>query len=417
MKKLNKAETLLCWMTLFVMTFFIIASRRPDIIFNPQPWAEDGKIWLESIYNNGFWSSIFLPQNGYYQTISRLTYGIAIVFGISKAALVANTIAISIRCFFILFLLSQRLSFIKIQYRIVTAVYFLIMPNLWEGYVNITNAHWYLSLYLMAVVLADDTNSRIWKLHDYTLLIISALSGPFVVFIAPCLIIKRISQRGGIINAIKGINAFDITMAVCCVIQVAAILTSSDTERSPAPLGATFSLLIDIIGYRVVGGSFFPNEYITSMAGRHELNIILCAALVLTMICLLWKSDWRYKSAVLFPVLMLGFALAKPMISLDQPQWPPLLVPGVGERYFFITNFSFFCLILFVVNKISKGSNIPLLILAIVTTPFMLRGYTIPPMAEVGYRQDIKTFSGLASGESMQIHINPPGWTMELRKH
>lgn len=416
MFELNKNEKFLAWICLFSVIFFVIASRRPDIIFNAQPWAEDGKIWIENIYNNGFWSSILLPQNGYYQTISRLTYGFALIFGISKAALISNIIAISIRCFFVMFILSERMSFINIQYRIAAVIYFLLMPNLSEGYVNITNIHWYLSLYLMAILISDDAHSKSWKVHDFSILIISSLSGPFVVFITPCLILKRVSQRGGVIKAIIGINSFDVVMAFCFLIQVVAIIVSSDSGRSAAPLGAGFTLLASIIAYRVMGGSFFPNEYIHPMVQYATINVAAFVLLILVLIYLFIKSDWRIKSAIVFPVLMIGFALAKPMMSLDQPQWPTFLIPGGGERYFFITNFSFYCLLLCVINRFWKNSNLPLMLMVVVTMPLMIRGYIMLPMAEVGYKDDVITFSKMKAGESMHIHINPPGWEMNLLK-
>lgn len=416
MFNLNKTERYLAWTCLFSVIFFVIASRRPDIIFNAQPWAEDGKIWIENIYNNGFWSSVLLPQNGYYQTISRLTYGVALLFGISKAALISNIIAISIRCFFVMFVLSERLSIIKIQYRIAAVIYFLLMPNLSEGYVNITNVHWYLSLYLMAILISDDANSKSWKLHDFTILIISSLSGPFVVFIAPCLILKRIAQRGGIVGAIKKINSFDVVMALCCLVQVVAILASSDAGRSAAPLGASFTLLSSIIAYRVVGGTFFPNDYIHPMAQHTTLNVAVFSLLALALIYLFIKSCWRTRSAIIFPVLMIGFALAKPMMSLDQPQWPTFLIPGGGERYFFITNFSFYCLLLCLISRFWNRSISPLMLMVIVTMPLMIRGYIMPPMAEVGYKDDVMKFIKMNPGESMPIHINPPGWEMNLLK-
>ena len=54
---------------LFLVLFLIIAARRPDILTNAQPWAEDGFVWMTEIYTRGFWSSVLLPQNGYYQTL------------------------------------------------------------------------------------------------------------------------------------------------------------------------------------------------------------------------------------------------------------------------------------------------------------------------------------------------------------
>ncbi|MGK3114144.1 hypothetical protein [Candidatus Pantoea formicae] len=109
---------------LMALAFLLLVLRRPDIVLHAQPWAEDGKIWMAGIYNNGLLSSLFLPQNGYYQTISRLTYGISMFFGISHAALGANIIAIIIRCFFIGFILSSRMNFAPLPYRLAAVVYF-----------------------------------------------------------------------------------------------------------------------------------------------------------------------------------------------------------------------------------------------------------------------------------------------------
>lgn len=147
----------------FICVFIIIVMRRPDIILNAQPWAEDGTLWMANIYNDSLLTSLISSENGYFQTISRLTYGIGLFFGISNAALISNIIAISIRCFFVLFLLSDRIRLIDIFYRIAVVIYFIFMPNLAKGYVNITNAQWYLALYLLSVIIADSPDTKLWK--------------------------------------------------------------------------------------------------------------------------------------------------------------------------------------------------------------------------------------------------------------
>lgn len=128
---------------LMALAFILLILRRPDIVTHAQPWAEDGKIWMAGIYNDGFWASLFLPQNGYYQTISRLSYGVSLAFGLEHAALGANIIALLIRCCFVGFVLSSRMSFIPVAYRLVATAYFILMPNQSEGSVNITNLRWY----------------------------------------------------------------------------------------------------------------------------------------------------------------------------------------------------------------------------------------------------------------------------------
>ncbi|CAI3924348.1 hypothetical protein [Commensalibacter papalotli (ex Botero et al. 2024)] len=413
----------LIYILIFVAIFFVIAARRPDILLHPQLWAEDGKIWLSGAYNQGIYSFL-LPQNGYYQTISRLTFSIGLLFGLSKAALVANIIAISIRCCLVMFILSSRISFIHISYRIAAVIYFLFMPNLSEGYVNITNVQWYLSIYLFMIIFADDAESFSWKLHDYIVLIIAALSGPFVIFLSACLFIKRVAQWGGIINAVKRINYFDIIMVICFVIQaLAIILTVSSHARSSAPLGASFSLLIKILSTRIVLGTFFSNDMVFNFASKEcfvffkgWLSFALMFVVMISICKAIISSGWRFWISVIFPSLIIGFTLANPMMSLTEDQWPTFLIPGGGERYFFITNFAFFCFILFIISQMGKFSQALLSCLMICIVPLFFLNFSIPPLAHVGFREDIKKFDLLPKGQEMSIRINPQGWQMDLKK-
>lgn len=402
---------------LMALAFVLLVLRRPDIVTHAQPWAEDGKIWMAGIYNDGFWSSLLLPQNGYYQTISRVAYGISLSFGLEHAALGANLIALLIRCCFVGFILSSRMSFIPIVYRLTATAYFVLMPNQSEGFVNITNAHWYLSMYLVAVIMAERPKSSAWKIHDYSLLILSSLSGPFIVFIAPCLFIKRTYERGGVLNAIKGINAFDFIMAACCVIQVAAILLSPDTARSSAPLGASLGVLMKIVSYRIIAGTFLPNGAISFMPFNKWLCLALFLLFVIPAVYYFFRAGWRYKIALIFPTLMIGFALAKPMMSITDPQWPVFFIPGSGERYFFVTNFFFFCFVLFVISKVSKAGKFALPVLCFLTLLLVSRDFRMEPYADVGFANDISEFNSLSKGQVKNIHINPPGWDMKLIKN
>lgn len=401
---------------IMVFTFVLLVLRRPDIIFNAQPWAEDGNVWMAGIYNNGFWHSLFLPQNGYFQTISRITFGLSLQFGLVHAALVANIIAILIRCFLIVFILSKRMAFIGLKYRLVIVAYIILMPNITEGFVNITNVHWYLSMYLLCVVLAEDAENLIQKLHDCAVLIISGLSGPFVIFIAPCLLIKKVYLKGGIVKAIKGINFFDCLMATCCVIQLIAILATSGSSRPHSPLGYSFELLASIISERVIYGSFLPFEYAQKIAEYSHVNIILFCSLCIALIYSFIKYEWRIKSLILFPVLMIGFALARPVISLDQTQWPLIFTTDSGERYFYVTNIALTTLLISLISRIKNLRITVLSICVIIFFIFVPKHFRLPKLPESGYAQDAKDFESKSKGDIVEIRILPPGWTMKLLK-
>lgn len=413
-----KGKELSAWHLLVIMAvaFVVLVARRPDIIQNAQPWAEDGRVWMAGIYNNGFWSSLFLPQNGYFQTISRLTYGVALWFGISKAALVSNVIAISIRCFFIGLLMSNRMSFIGLKYRALVCLYFLLMPNVSEGFVNITNVHWYLSIYLLAVVLANNPESTLGKAHDIIILIISGLSGPFVVFIAPCLIIKRIYTRDGLINAVKGINAFDVIMAACCIIQLWAIITTSGATRVNAPLGYSLGLLADIVSCRIIYGSFLPFSLARDLASNETINIILLIILLSALIVSFVKCDWRIKCLVLFPSLMIGFALKSPVIVDNQPQWPAIFNTEGGERYFYVTNLALACLVISLTAYFKKLRIPALIFISMIFLAFVPMHFRLPALPDSGFAEDARNFESRKTGEEVSIRILPLDWDMKLYK-
>ncbi|WP_106478096.1 glucosyl transferase [Phytohalomonas tamaricis] len=411
-------KMLVGWSFLFLALFAVIVSRRADIIFNAQPWAEDGNIWLAQIYNNGFWNSVIHPQNGYYQTVSRLAYGIGILFGVGNAPLVANIIAISLRCAFVMFILSSRMNNIPLKYRLVAAFYFLVMPNLGEAYVNITNAHWYLAVYLLAVILCEDAANKYWKTHDFAVLFLSGTSGPFVIFLAPCLIIKRIAQRGGFVNAIKRINLFDLVMAALCFVQLIAVLSISDSDRVSAPLGASVGLLVEIFSAKIFASTFAEAHDAVGILRTPLFAWLLFLLVTGGVIYFTFKSEWRFKAAVIFPIVMIGFALSKPMVTPSEPLtlWEIMLIPLAGQRYFFITNFAFFCFLLYAVHKIGVKTNLMLAVLVLGLIPTLHKDFFIPPLPYISFYEDIERFNKAETGEVVRIAITPPRWFMVLEK-
>lgn len=399
----------------FLISAVIICSRRIDIITNPQPWAEDGVVWLSTIYNHGFWAGIFLPQDGYYQSISRCSYALGLLFGLQHAPLIANIIAIAIRCSITTFWLSNRFNFIALQYRVLLTCYFLLMPNISEGYVNITNAHWYLSLYLFSVLIATPPSSFGAKFHDMSVLLFSALSGPFVIFLVPCLAIKRYYERGGIAASLKQTNLFDIVMTLCFCIQFFAILTTATETRSPAPLGASIFGLFEILQNKIFLGSFFDMPLILSWELKHSSTIVLVILNLTTIFYFALTGNWRVKISILFPVLILSFALAKPMIALAHPQWP-IIAHGGGERYFYIQNIFYFSFLLLILSNFKIVKNFILLLISVTFLYLFPSYFFIYPHANFHYKEQITQFEKLQSGEERDIAIIPPGWHMHLIK-
>lgn len=404
------------YLIIFFSTFFVIVARRPDIITNPQLWAEDGAIWLKQAYDLGFIHSLLLPANGYYQTISRLTIGAYSLVGIENVALFSTLIAISIRCLFLCLILSSRMRFIPMRFRFVFCLYFLLMPNIDEGYINITNAHWYLCMYLLAVIISDEPKGAAWQTHDIALCILSCLSGPFVIFMSVPLLVKRLIQNKSIVSCLKNIKLFDVVFLVCFLIQIQAILGTSDANRPSHPLGFSVHLLVNIIGYRISSGFILDNLAFSNIAHDFQINLALCFVSLLIVIFCFCRGDWRVRSIAFMAIIMLSLTLIKPTMSDSEDQWPLLLVPGLGERYFFIINCIWFCGIAYFIANITKIKIMHYVLYAMcIYASFSY--FKIYPLEDVGYRRAISELASSQPGSQVKIPLNPLGlWSVTLQK-
>ena len=418
MKSNDRAQNMYSYALMFGVACAILILRRPDIVTNAQPWAEDGSVWFKGVYERGL-SSLLYPQDGYYQTLSRFIWFIAQYFGLRHMALAATLIAVALRAAFAVFLLSPRLDRFDWHYRFCAYFYLLLMPNLAEGYVSANTVHWHMTMYLLAVLLADAPKTLLWKAHDYLLLIFSGLSGPFIIFMAPCLALKRICERGSLRNAVKKVNLFDLLFGAVTLIQVAAVLLTALRVRSHAPLGASVPLLFEIFSYRTFAGSFLPNRVF--LHGQEPslifgvFGVLIFAAMLAVFFA---KTKSRAGALILiFAFLVPAFGFMRPMIDPVKPQLPVLLLPEAGGRYFFIPNFAFGLLVIWFVEQLGSVCSTRVRDVAVLLLFILLAAnFRIEPVHEVGYAQAIERFDAAPAGTTMTIPLAPSGWSMTLTK-
>jgi hypothetical protein len=223
-------------------SFLIVLSRRPDAVFNPQFWAEDGKVWYADAYNRGVIYSLFTPVTGYYQTISRLVACFAQIVPLAYAPLSFNLTAISVKILVVNFLLSERLAKLIPSFagRALIAFFYLAMPHSYETNANLTNVQWHLALLSFFIIIAGPSGRMLWRLFDCALVLISALSGPFCLFLLPIAVILSWKRRQPHMFVLL------VILSVGAMIQVSALLISP--RPSVQPLGATVGLFLKIVG-------------------------------------------------------------------------------------------------------------------------------------------------------------------------
>jgi hypothetical protein len=95
-----------------VFLFFaaVLVSRRPDVLFNAQFWAEDGKMWYADAYNLGVLQPFLHPAAGYFDTFPRLAALASLLLPLGVVPLLFSCIAIVFQVLPAQFLLSSRCS-------------------------------------------------------------------------------------------------------------------------------------------------------------------------------------------------------------------------------------------------------------------------------------------------------------------
>lgn len=337
------------------------------------------------------------------------------MFDLNYVAFISVAIATSVRLAFIAFILSSRFNNIDIKLRVLFILYYLLQPNIQEGYINITNTHTYLAIYLLGIIISEEPKNRLWKAHDLIVLAISGVSGPFIALLAPSLALKRVYQHGGIYVAFKKINSFDLLFSLCFIIQVSSVIFG-DFTRTKTSLGASLPLFFDIFSYKIIFGSFLDLKYAGWVFEKKIINTGLTCFALIAVCFMFYKTKWQAKSVILYILFSLFVSLYKPVISHSGEQWPLFFSPIVGSRYFIVTGMGAFCLVLYYLNCVIKNKPIASCAIYITILICLCFSYRMPRLDNVGYSDDLNAYSKASIGEQVRIRINPPGWEMNLLK-
>lgn len=418
-----KLDRIIYFLAIFSISFIIFVMRRPDIITNAQFWAEDGAIWYHQANILGPLQSLILPQQGYYQSISKLVASLSLLLPIYYAPLFFNIIGIAVRCWVVMFLLSKRLDMYRLPARFMIAAFVLFMPHLEEVHANITNAHWYLSMLLFMVLIARKPTTLPGKVHDVIALVVAGFSGPFIVFMVPLLALKLVCNAKGegiidkVFSAIKKIDWFSCLFVLFALIQVMTILLSFDDSRIHTELGATFQLLINILSTRVFAGFALSDVSILELWKMDLINDLIVVISVSIIGFVLYRSDWRTWAIIIYPFTMLFLALARPMISTEIPQWHGFEYPGSGQRYFVITGVFWFSILALAASKFTKPLRyLSYIVLLVVIVKVAAYDFNIQPLPDSNWNEQVQRYNNSKVGDKVIMEINPTGWVMEIVK-
>ena len=219
----------------FSAAFILLASHRPDVLTNPQPYVEDGKIFIAGAYNDGL-RCLFHPYAGYLHTFQRIVSLIAVNISILHAPLIMNTVALAVQagtCAFIA--TSGRLAgqFPSKASRFVAAALVVAFPYSPELLGMLTDVQWTFPILSLAIICAKPPASSVRSALDYIGIVILSLTGPFSIMLAPIALLRARSSMHHTILA--------LLVSLGAVVQFAVVHM---TQRNGKPCGLAYSLFL-----------------------------------------------------------------------------------------------------------------------------------------------------------------------------
>ncbi len=400
-----------------VFAFLVVYYRRTEIILDPQFWAEDGAAWFANAYNIGALKSLFLVQDGYFQSLSRIVAIIAMSFPIIKAPLIFNFSALIVQILPAVFLLSSRFEKLisNFNVRILLVSLYLFLPNTAEVSGNITNAQWFLALLAFMILIAKSSDRKLWKIFDFSVLVLAGLSGPFSILLLPVAFFVWFYKRK------KYYFQNFIIIFSTAAVQIFGIFYLDSGERIAIIPDFTVKLFFSIFGRQVVWGSLIGiNGYVWVLNNISWYFIFFSFTTFLALLLsvyALFKAPFQLKLFIMFSLLIFISSLISPTGLPKDHELEFLSRATTGMRYWIIPMCSF---LVTLVWGLSKKNHIAIKIISAMFLMTAIYGAIVdfyhPKFIDYQFRSEIEKFENLPLGHQAFIPINPYGWEMELIK-
>jgi hypothetical protein len=403
----------------FLTSFLVLFSRRPDAILNAQFYAEDGARWYADAYHLG-WHCLLIPETGYLQTVSRLVGLFSQLFPLAVAPLVMNLCALTVQILPVNFFLSSRFSAVPLDRRLIGCLLYLGIPNSIEVHANTTNIQWHLALLACLVLLARPPESRVWNVFDLCVLLLITVDSPLgAVLVAAAAGVWRkrrdAQSKWHFASLIPG-----------TILQIAVVLLSQAHGREPVQSGATLGRLTGILGGQIflsseLGARTFAQLFL--FGDRRLLFSVEAVAMIAGLVLVVYSfrsAPFELRLFTLFAAGVLILALSRPIAGPDAnfPQWEYLQIPGRSSRYYFFSLLAFYASLFWLASTgASKGVRYLAFAFLLLLPIGVYRDWRYPRFADLHFQSYAAAFERSAVGNRVTIPINPVGWEMQIVKH
>ena len=330
-----------------IFSTVVVCARFSLRLMHAELWAEDGTIFYPNAYYSGI-HCLLWPLGGYLNTVQRLGALLAVWTHLPLLWLPTffAIFSLSIQSAVAVYLVSSRFDSLWPHWgsRAVFAFLYLALPNSYETFGVLTNSQWNLAILAFLVVVTPPQSSRAWRVFDMSVLLVSGLSGPFGVVLFPfCLLTLWRHRTDPAAKAELWTRTIVLGLAVATQLH---FLISLHGSRKVGALGATPWLFARIVASQVIMGLLLGFRTLASIRGARWLQpewpqiLIASAGLVLAMLAFL-RGSYLLRVFCVYSAALFTAELSSPVVSVDRPQWPDLVVPFVGERYYVMPMLAF----------------------------------------------------------------------------
>ncbi len=402
---------------LIIIAVFIIIARKPGNLFNAQFVAEDGKYWFADCYNLGI-RCLWLPQDGYLQTVSRAGGLISLAVPFRYSPLAMAILALLIQLLPVVLLLSDRLKQLSPNFwiRAFLALLYILMPNTNGSYLFLTCSQWYLAL--SAGLLAAFSGKPEWKWFDRFIILLCGLSGPFGILLFPIGLLKWLNTKK------KDDLIVFLIIFLTALAQLWLILSfKSTTPRFQGHITWSIKAIYSVLNIQLVWNLLLSPKIYWLLASKfrawHTIAALLSLPVFFMAAYSFYKNSYQAKLFYLFAFTAGAVGIIFPMGIDRNNLFYNLAVNTEQLRYWLIPMTVILASLVYCAGTLRptaiKYAGRGYLLILLIGIFFSFRYPSIPDFHFSDYA---KQFSVLKPGEKIEIPMFPvPSyWIMDLTK-
>lgn len=239
--------------------------RCPTFLVEPRFWAEEGKYYFASAYNNGFWHGLFAEHFGYFSFVPNVASALATFLPLEFAPLFTTYTAVVFQllvCALVVFGNSPFWNTVPRKLLVACGILLLAPGEVWLT--TICTQYW-LSIAAFLLLLEPDANLGSTRRWCYRIcLLIAGLTSVTSCFLVPFYLLKAIRSKGRETIVQASILAF------AALLQIGVLLSAlgSESHLNARFGGNDFSLvkltLLQVV-WPFVGRTVFESANVLSL--------------------------------------------------------------------------------------------------------------------------------------------------------